>query len=136
MTGPKEERYQRIYIEETWSIFDQYRSVISHPEVRLTNKPLIKKNIGEALKVPQRQLWQEDLFLKYYKNKNISLTWYLIPIKYLPDGTKVLHSVIAQIIKEGYYSDAWEFVAHQCANGISKIQGVDFDHSYGPVSHT
>ena len=35
----------------------------------------------------------------------------------------------------GNYSDAWKFVAHHCANGSSKIKGVDFDQSYSTKAH-
>ena len=28
------------------------------------------------------------------------------------------------------------FIAYHCANGSSRIQGVDFDQFYGPVTHT
>ena len=59
----------------------------------------------------------------------------LIPIKYLPDGTKFLHSLIATSIKEDNCFDAWNFFSRHCANGSSHIQGIYFDQSYSPVAH-
>ena len=50
--------YQRTDIEEIRSIFDQVRSIFSHLEVSLTNKPPTPKHIGEVLSGPQRQLWR------------------------------------------------------------------------------
>ena len=73
--------------------------------------------------------------MQYYKNKNVKLLLSITPIKYLPDGTKVLHSLIDISIKEGNCYDAWKFVPCHCANGGSNIQGVDFDQSYSPVAH-
>ena len=58
-----------------------------------------------------------------------------ISIKSLPEGEKVLHSIIAPSIKEGDCSYEWKFVAHHGANGISKIKGIDFDQSYSTVGH-
>ena len=58
-----------------------------------------------------------------------------VPIKSLPEVTKSLCSLIATSIKEGDCFDARKFVAHHCANGSSKIQGVDFDKSYSPVAY-
>ena len=57
-------------------------------------------------------------FIQYEKNKNVSRLSDPIPIKYLPEGENYLFSIIATIIKEGDYSDAWEIFAHHCANGI------------------
>ena len=67
--------------------------------------------------------------------KNVSLLLYPIPIKYPPGGKKVLHSLIAPIIKEGSCSEAWTFCSRQCANGSYQIKGIDFDQSYIPVAH-
>ena len=50
-----------------------------------------------------------------------------MPIKSLHSGTKVLRSLITTIIKEGDCYDAWEFVTRHCSNGISHIQGIEFD---------
>ena len=36
---------------------------------------------------------------------------------------------------EGGCSDAWNFVACNCANGSSQIKGIDFDQSYIQVAH-
>ena len=58
-----------------------------------------------------------------------------IIIKYLPEGIKVLCSLIAPIIKEGNCYNACKFVVTHCENEISKIQGIDFDQSYSPVAH-
>ena len=75
------------------------------------------------------------LFVQYDKNKNVSLLSATIPIKYPPEGTKVLRSLIAPSIKEGDCSDAWKFVARNCANGSSQIKGIYFDQPYSPVVH-
>ena len=77
---------QRTYLEEICSIFDQVRPVVSHLEVCITRKPPTPKNIGEGLKGPQRQLWEEALFVKYDKNKNVNLLSDPIPIKSVPEG--------------------------------------------------
>ena len=58
-----------------------------------------------------------------------------IPIKSLPEGTKVLRSLIAPSSKEGDCSNAWKFVARHCANGSYQIKGIHFDQSYSPVAH-
>ena len=82
--------YQRTDLEEISSRFYQVRPVVSHLEVRLPKKTPTPKHIGDALGCPQRQLWKEALFVQYDKNKNVSLLSYPIPIKSLPEGTKVL----------------------------------------------
>ena len=66
-------------------------------------------------------------FFQYEKNKNVRLISAPIPIKSLPEGTKVLRSLIASSIKEGDCSGAWKFVACHCANGSSYIKGIYFD---------
>ena len=109
--------------------------MVSHLEVRLQNKPPTSKNIGDALGSPRIQFCKEAIFVQYDKNKNVSLLSAPIPIKSLPEGTKVLHSLIAPSIKEGDCYDAWKFVARHCANGSSQIKGIDFDQSYSPVAH-
>ena len=58
-----------------------------------------------------------------------------ITIKSLPEGTKVLHSLIAPSIKEGDCYDAREVVTRHCANGIYQIKVIDFNQSYSPVAH-
>ena len=73
--------------------------MVSHLEVRLPKKPPTPNNIGDALGSPQRQFWKEALFVQYDKNKNVSLLSDPIPIKILPEGTKVPRSLIAPIIK-------------------------------------
>ena len=82
-----------------WSIFDQFRPVVSNIEVRLTKKPPTPNNIGEDLGRPQRQFYKEALFVKYYKNQNFILLSYPTPIKFLPEGKRVLHSLIDPSIK-------------------------------------
>ena len=72
------------------------------------------KEIDIYLKGPQRQLWKEALFVKYVKNKDFKLLLDPIPIKYLPNGTKALYSLIDTSIQEGNCSDACKFVAHHC----------------------
>ena len=86
----RSKRYQRKDLEDIWFIFDQFRPVVSHLEVSLSEKPLTPKYIGEDLKGPQRKFWKEDLFLQYEKSKNAILLLSPIPIKFLPDWTKVL----------------------------------------------
>ena len=98
--------YQRKDLEEIRSRFDQVRPVVSHLEVRLPKKPPTPNNIGDAFGGHQRQFWKEALFVQYDKNKNVSLLSAPIPIKSLPEGKKVLHSLIAPSIKEGDCSDA------------------------------
>ena len=82
--------YQRTYLEEVSSIFYQVRPMVLHLEVCLPNKPPKPNNIGECLKVPQRQLWKEALYVKYDKNKNASLILDPTPIKSTPEGTNIL----------------------------------------------
>ena len=103
----RRKNYQRTDLEEIRSRFDQVRPVVSHIEVRLPKKHTTPKNIGEDLGGPQRQLWKEDLFFQYNKNKNVSLLSAPIPIKFITEGTKVLRSLISPSIKEGGCSDAW-----------------------------
>ena len=79
--------------------FDQVRPVVSHIEFSLPNKLPKPKYITESLKRPLRKYRKYDLFVQYDKNKNISLFLAPIPIKYLPEGTKVLRSLIGTSIK-------------------------------------
>ena len=109
--------------------------MVSHIEVLLAEKPITPKNIDEYLKGPKGKLLKEDLFVKYDKNKNVSLLSDPIPIKSLPDGTKLLRSLIYPSIKEDKRSDAWKVVACNCENGSSHIQDINFDKSYSPVVH-
>ena len=97
--------YQIIDLEEIRSRFYQFIPVVSNLEVRIPKKPLTPKNIGEGLNGPQTKFWKEALFVQYDRNKNFSLPYAPIPIKSLPEGKKVLHSLIAPIIKEGKFSD-------------------------------
>ena len=66
------------------------------------------------------------------ENDNVLLT--PIPIKFLPDVTKVLCKLIDPSIKEGEYYDAWNY-SHHCENESYHIQGVGFDQSYIIISH-
>ena len=45
----------------------------------------------------------------------------------MPEGKKVLCSLISPSVKEGECYDAWKVFACQCENGSSHIQGIDFD---------
>ena len=74
-------------------------------------------------------------FFQCDKNKNVSLLSDPITIKSLPEGTKVLSSLVAPIIKEGDCSDAWKKFSRQCTNGSYQIKGIDFDQSYSLVAH-
>ena len=127
--------YQRKDVEEISSRFYQIRPVVSHLEVRLQEKPTTLKNISEGLKVPQRQLWKEDLSVQYDTNTNAILLSDTIQIKSLHEGTKVLHSLIDTRIKERHCSDVWKFVESHCAIGSSHIQGTTFYQYHSPVSH-
>ena len=109
--------------------------MVSHLEVSLLEKPLTPNKIGEYIKGHQRKLWKKPLFVKYYKNKNVSLLSYPIPIKYPPEGKKALCSLIDTSIKEVNCSDEWNFFSCHCANGSYKIQGIYFDQSYSTVAH-
>ena len=73
--------------------------------------------------------------MKYDKKKNIILLSDPIPIKSLPEGTKLLCSLIDLSIKGCDCSNAWKFVASHCANGSSQIKGIDFDQYYSLVAH-
>ena len=127
--------HQKKYLEDISSIFDQVRPEVSYLEFRLPHKPLTPNNIGEALKGPQRQLRKESLCVQYYKNKNASLLSAPIPIKSIPEETKILRSIISTSIMEGGCSDSWKYVARHCVNEISHIQGIYFDQSYSTVAH-
>ena len=126
---------QSTDLEEILSRFDQVIPVVSHLEFSFPKKTPTPNNISESLGGPQRHLCKEAPFVQYYKNKNVSLFPAPIPIKYLPEGTKPLRSLIAPSFKECECSDSWEFVARNCANGISQIKGIDFDQSYIPVAY-
>ena len=92
---------QRIDLEYICSRFDQVRPMVSHLEFCLPRKTPTPKKTGEGLKGPQRQFWKEALFVQYdkNKNKNVSLLSTLIPIKYFPEVTKFLCSLITVSIK-------------------------------------
>ena len=118
----RREIYQITDLEEIRSRFDQVRPVVSHIEVCLPKKLPTPKNIGEDLSVPQRQFWKEALFVKYDKNTNVNLLSDPIPIKSLPEGKKVLRSIIATIVKEGGCYDAWKYVARNCAKEVLRLK--------------
>ena len=73
--------------------------------------------------------------MQYDKNKNVILILSPISIKYLPYVTNVSLSLISTNIKEGDCSNAWKFVARHIVNGVSQIQGFDFDQSYLTMAH-
>ena len=92
--------YHITDIEYICSIFDQGRTLVSHLEVLIPKKPLTINNIVEGLKGLQRQFWKEALFVQYDKNKNASLIFPPIPIKFLPEGKKsYVHSLLIVIRK-------------------------------------
>ena len=90
---------QRTDLEDIRSIFGQVILVVSHLEVLLPKKPPTPKNIGEGLSSPQKKFWKEAMFVQYDNNKIVSLLSDPIPIKSLPEGTKVFCSLIAPSIK-------------------------------------
>ena len=67
--------YQRTDLKDIFSRFDLVRSMVSHLEVHLPEKPLTFKKISETLKVPQRQFCNEALFVQYEKNKMSAFFW-------------------------------------------------------------
>ena len=73
--------------------------------------------------------------MQYEKEKNVRLLSDPMPIKFLPDGIKVLCSLIASSVKEGNCSNSWEFLENHCATGSSQIQCINFDQSYSPVAY-
>ena len=101
--------------------------MISHLEVRLPDKSLTPKNIGETLKDPQRQFCEEYLYVQYDKNKNGSLLSAPTPFKLLHDVTKVVCLLNAPNMKECYFYLAQKFVARHFSNGSYHIKGIDFD---------
>ena len=95
----------------------------------LPNEPPTPNDTGEDLKGPQRQLWQEVIFVQYEKNKSISLLLDPIPIKCLPEVTKVLRSLNAPNIKECDCIDAWQLFARHFVTESYHIKVIDFDQS-------
>ena len=67
--------------------------------------------------------------------KNVRLLSDPMPIKSLPEVTKVLCSLIAPSGREGDCFDAWKCVSRHFENGIFHIKGIYFDKSYIPVAH-
>ena len=96
-------------LKDVWSVFDQVTPVVSYFGVRLPEKPLNPNIIGEALKDYQKQFQKEALLVKYDNNKYFKNILSTITIKYLPDETKVLRSLVSTSIKEGKCSDQWKF---------------------------
>ena len=82
--------------------------MVSHIEVILPEKPQTPNNIDEALKGHQRQIWKESLLVKYDNSKRFNLLSDIVTIKYVPDGTKVLRSIISTSIKKGNCYDSWK----------------------------
>ena len=74
--------------------------------------------------------------MKYEKNEHVSHLSYIILLKSSPDITKVLRSLIATRMKEGYCYDACNFVQFHCNNGSYLIQCIGFDQSYSIVVHS
>ena len=128
--------YQCIYLEELCFIFDQVIPVVSRIEFHLPDNPNTPKNIGEALKGPQRKFWKEALSFQYYNKSYVNLLSAFIPMKYLPGVNNFIQSLIDPSIKEGDCYSSWKFFAHHCANRISQIQYIDFDQSYSPVAYS
>ena len=87
-------------------------------------------------KISSETITERIFICEIQQEKNVRLISAYIPIKCLPEGTKVLCSLIAPIIKEGNCSDSCKFFARHFINGSSHIKGIDFDQSYTPVAHT
>ena len=51
-------------LEYIWSTFDQVVPVVSHIGVSLPEKHIPPNKIGEAIKVPHKQIWKIDLLEK------------------------------------------------------------------------
>ena len=102
--------------------------------------------------VSQRHLWNQRTFMNILKvlrnndvikiylgiiiwTKHSNLLSAPIKIKCLPEGTNILHSLIAPSIKEGDYPGACKCFSRHCANVGPNIQGVDFDQSYSPLEN-
>ena len=65
--------YQRTYIEDSFSIFYQVRSVVLHIEAPSPKKPTTPNKIGDGLKSTHIKLWKEYLFLQYEKMSDFIL---------------------------------------------------------------
>ena len=91
--------YQRTDLEEIFSIFYQVRPVVPYLKVGLPEKPFTPKKIVDGSKDPKRCVWKKTVFVKYEKNKHVSLLSAPTPIKSLPDGRKFLYSLIGPSIK-------------------------------------
>ena len=74
--------------------------MVSNIEVHLPDKPITIKSIGGYLKGPHRKLWNEDLFLKYDKNRNVNLILDPLWTKYLPSVTKLLRSLVFHVLSK------------------------------------
>ena len=59
-----------------------------------------------------------------------------MPIKSLPEGTKVLRLLIYPSIKEHDCYDALKVFARHDANGSYQTKGTNFYQSYSQVAHT
>ena len=56
------------------------------------------------------------------EQKNVSLILTPTPIKSIPDGTKVLRSLIDPIMKEGDCSDVWIFLYATVQMGVLRFK--------------
>ena len=92
-------------------------------------------NIGDAIKVPQSELWKEYLFVQYDQKNNTNLLPLPIPVKSPIKGKKVLRSLMVPGIKQVCFYDSCKFVEYHCPNEISKVKGIDFCHYFIPIVH-
>ena len=63
------------YLEYIWSKFDPVIPVVSNIEVNLPDNYITPNSIGEAIKGLHKQIWKEDLFVNYDKNKSSTFFW-------------------------------------------------------------
>ena len=54
------------------------------------------------------------------------------PRENVPEGKKILNSLLAQKIKS-MGNDLYQFIPRMCANGSKQDKGIDFDHSWSPT---
>ena len=94
------------------SRFHQILLVVSYLEVCFPQKPVVPKNIGGSLKGSQLQLWEDYLFVQYDNNNNSNLLLSPLPIKLLNKVSKVLRSLVAPVIIQDVFLNAWNLFAH------------------------
>ena len=97
-----------------------------HPSTFVQNQSHPKLGPSPNLLLSQVQA---ALFVKYDKNKNFGLLLDPIPIKCLPEVTKVLRSLNAPNIKECDCIDAWQLFARHFVTESYHIKVIDFDQS-------